>query len=208
MQYGFSLAQPLSVFSDLMHLHKPEERKQDYAADPGYLSATDIIFTPPPGDYDVAVTSRGGNYNNAWFEVNQQGVQEGKQYHLKQTFLFRNQTITQARYDKFYASVKNLLDAPVWQVAYLPQSGAAEKKLAAKANNGLEYKGQELLDQARHFLDEGSFAQALKVAEMAVAASPKNGEAFYVLGLAQGYQGQVEAANKSFLKATELGFSP
>ena len=41
----------------------------------------------------------------------------------------------------------------------------------------------------RYYLDHGEFQQALASAQQAVARAPQNGEAHYLLGMAQGYQG-------------------
>ncbi len=204
LNYAFSLEQPLVVFSDILHLHKPVERKQDYVIDPGYSILADVIFIPPASDYELVVSSRGGNYKNQWFDIEQSGKQEGKNYHLQQKFVLHKATIPLSTYPRFFAAVKNVLDAPAWQVIYTPKlpSGSMSK------NAGSTGPAQVQLEQVRQLLDRGDYAQALTMSQQVIIAAPKSGEAYYLLGLAQGYQDQVDAANKSFSQAKELGYSP
>jgi hypothetical protein len=201
MSYGFSLEQLLMVFTDLSRLHKPQERKQDYANEPPFQLIADVEFPAPVGDYRSAIQTRGGNYQNPWFSVTQQAKEEARRVNVHVQFTANDRRISLLEYPKFYAAAQNLLDAPGWQVHFLPATKSSTTNKAASDVGGL-------VAQARQALDSGDFAQALRLAQNAVAAAPKNGEAYYVLGLAQGYQEQVDAANQSFSRARELGYNP
>ena len=67
-------------------------------------------------------------------------------------------------------------------------------------------KSANFITLARLQIKNGAYDKALEAAIQAVKSEPKNGEAYYLLGLAQGYNNLLYESEKSFTKAEELGF--
>ena len=58
----------------------------------------------------------------------------------------------------------------------------------------------------RKLVSDGKFEEALEIATQLVNNNSNNGEYYYVLGLAQGYNNSLDAASKSFEQAERLGY--
>lgn len=200
--YAFSISQMLGVFSDFMRMHKPLERKQAVENDPGYNLLAQVQFAAPTGNYQGVIQTRGGNYQNTWFSLTQSAVEHKNSVTVALDWTLNKHTINIADYPKYYAAVQSVLDSASWQVAFVPNETATNTKLPAVD------KQAQLLGGIQHLLDSGNFADALSEAQKATHKFPNSGEAFYLLGLAQGYTDQGDAAQQSFTKARELGYVP
>jgi len=202
LTYGFGVSQLLSVFSDFMRMHKPAERKQAVENDPGYSLAAEVVFASPAGAYQPVIQSRGGNYQNAWFTLNQSSVEQKNTLVVKSHWVLHKNTVSLADYPKFYAAIQSVLESAVWQVTFVPQEASSS------STSGEGNKQAQILTSVQRLIDNGNFADALLEAQKATRKFPTSGEAYYLLGLAQGYLDKGEAAQQSFLKARELGFTP
>ncbi|MET0357541.1 MAG: tetratricopeptide repeat protein, partial [Cellvibrio sp.] len=67
-------------------------------------------------------------------------------------------------------------------------------------------KAANFISLAKLQIKNGEYDKALETAKQAIKSEPKNAEAYYVLGLAQGYNNLLIESEKSFSKAEELGF--
>ncbi|MEY4588240.1 MAG: hypothetical protein RL497_316 [Pseudomonadota bacterium] len=202
ISYSFGITQMLGVFSDFIRMHKPAERKQPIEHDPGYTLSAQVQFSAPAGNYQSFLQSRGGNYQNPWFTLSQSVQEEKNTVQVKLDWVLNKQKINLVDYPKYYAAVQSVLDGAIWQVNFTPQETQAPKGSAATGQES------QVLNSVHRLLDAGNFAEALREAQAATRKFPANGEAFYLLGLAQGYTDQGEAAQQSFNKARELGFVP
>ncbi len=202
LTYGFSISQMLNVFSDFNRLHKPSERKQALESDPGYILEAQVAFAAPAGAYQPVIQSRGGNYHNPWFSLNQSVLEQKNNLVVKTTWELNKATVTLADYGKFYSAIQSVLDAAPWQVTFVPAENPVDKPVA-QGN-----KQAQALSSVQGLIDAGKFNEALIEAQKAARKFPTSGEAYYLLGLAQGYLDQGEAAQQSFTKARELGFTP
>ena len=202
LTYGFGVSQLLNVFSDFVRMHKPAERKQALENDPGYSLSAQVVFASPGADYQPLIQSRGGNYHNPWFTLTQSAEEQKNTVAVKVDWVLNKYTLSLADYPKFYAAIQSVLDAAVWQVTFAPQENAPT---SGAGNSG---KQAQILSGVQRLIDAGNFAEALAEAQKATRKFPTSGEAFYLLGLAQGYADQGEAAQQSFTKARELGFAP
>lgn len=202
MVYAFGISQLLGVFSDLIHMHKPPERKQPIENDPAYTLSAQLLFRAPEGKYQSFVQSRGGNFHNAWFSLHQVVSEKENVVQVNVDWVLAKRIISLAEYPKYYSAVQSVLEGAIWQVGFLPKESASLPAKSARGDN------TPALAAIRQLLDSGDFSAALRAGQNAVKQFPNSGEAFYLLGLAQGYSDQAEAAQKSFKKARELGFAP
>lgn len=202
LTYGFGVNQLLNVFSDFVRMHKPAERKQALENDPAYSLSAQVVFVSPAAGYQPVIQSRGGNYHNPWFSLTQTAEEQKNAVAVKVDWVLHKYTVSVADYPKFYAAIQSVLDAAVWQVTFVPQENDTA---TAKTN---ESKQAQILGSVQRLIDAGNFAEAVIEAQKATRKFPTSGEAYYLLGLAQGYADQGEAAQQSFSKARELGFTP
>lgn len=206
INYLVNINQFMSLFSDLRNLHKPQDRVQDFATETGYSLSTRFVFPRPGPEFVVTLNSQGQNFDNPYFSVTQKGREEKDTYIVEQNIIFKPFRTTAKDYAHYYQLVQQLLDSGDWSISYNYDKGAAE--LAAltltAANSG---KADNFISIARLHIKKGAYAQALSAAIQATKIEPGSGEAYYMLGLAQGYSNLLYDSEKSFAKAEELGFA-
>jgi tetratricopeptide (TPR) repeat protein len=186
-------------------LHKPKDRVQDYENDPGYTLSTHLVFTRPTPDHIVIMNSQGQNFDNPYFSLEQKGHEENGNYIIDQKLVMKPGHIQLQDYAKFYEQIHQLLDSNEWSVSFRYDKNAVElAKLKKDATSG--ETTENFIALAKLQIRSGAYDKALESANKAVKNEPKNGEAYYLLGLAQGYSNLLYESEKSFAKAEELGF--
>lgn len=203
--YLFNITQLIGLFSDLNDLHKPQDRIQDFANDPGFALSTRLVFPQPNPEYIVTVNSQGQNFDNPYFSLTQKGHEENGNYIIEQRILFKTFRTTAKDYSQYYDLIQQLLESSDWSITYNHDKTAVElNKLNQTATTS--GKAENFISIARLYIKKGAYEKALTAATQATKAEPKNGEAYYLLGLAQGYSNLLYESEKSFAKAEELGF--
>lgn len=206
LTYAFNITQLTNLFTDFRDIHKPKDRIQEYEIDPGYTLSTHITFGRPSPNHIVSVTSQGQNFDNAYFSLEQKGHEENGNYIVDITLVIKASRVSPQDYTRFYEQIHQLLDASEWTLVYRYDKNAADlaalKESAAKTG-----KASSFIALAKLQIKNGSYSKALEAAAQAVKSEPKNAEAYYVLGLAQGYTNLLYESEKSFAKAEELGFN-
>ena len=205
LAYGFNITQLINLFTDFRELHKPQDRLQDYENDPGYTLSTHIVFTRPSPSHMATLSSQGQNFDNSYFSLTQSGHEDNGNYVIDQTLVVKPVRVSVQEYGKFYEQIHQLMDANDWSVIFRYDKNAAELATLkqAAASNG---KAENFIALARWQIKNGAYDKALESAQQAVKSESKNAEAYYVLGLAQGYNNQLYESEKSFAKAEALGF--
>lgn len=207
MTDGFSLQSMLGWATGFIDLDLPEKRVQDYVVDPGYRFSTEIFF-PNPTDYHQAhVISQTGTFDSRFFTLAQESHEVDGGYRIQQQLTVPSQRLTAKQYGDYYAEVQQLVMAPSWQVQFRYDKAHAELMALEQQRDELDPAASQVA-VARHHIRYGQYARALASAEQAVQTGPDNGEAHYVLGLAQGYQNLFSESDQSFRKARELGYRP
>jgi len=205
LTYGFSITQLTNLFTDFRELHKPEDRVQDYENDPGYTISAHINFGRPSPNHVVTLTAQGQNFDNAYFSLTQNGHEENGNYVVDINMVVKPTHISAQEYANFYRQIHQLFEASEWTLTYRYDKNAAD--LAALKQATITSKtATNFVALARLEVKNGAYDKALEAAQQAVKADPKNAEAYYVLGLAQGYNNMLYESDKSFAKAEELGF--
>jgi tetratricopeptide (TPR) repeat protein len=206
LSYGFNITQLLNLFTNLRSIDKPKDRTQEYEVDPGYTISTHIIFSRPTPNHVATLTSQGQNIDNEFFSLTQKGREENGNYIVDISLSVKPIRLSPQAYERFYEQVRQLLDASEWTVVYRYDKNTAELAALkqAAATNG---KAENFIALAKLHIKNGNYSNALEAATQAIKSEPKNAEAYYVLGLAQGYNNLLYESDKSFAKAEELGFS-
>lgn len=205
LNYGFNITQLLNLFTNLRSIDNPKDRTQEYEVDPGYTISTHITFGRPTPNHVATVTSQGQNFDNEFFTLTQKGREENGNYIVDINLSVKPTRLSPQAYARFYEQIHQLLDASEWAIVYRYDKNAADlaslKEIAAKTG-----KAESLIALAKLHIKNGNYGKALEAANQAVKNEPKNAEAFYILGLAQGYNNLLYESDKSFAKAEELGF--
>ena len=110
-------------------------------------------------------------------------------------------------YENFYNSTVKIPELGGWVVALQFDKVRNEEEVLedvkrAHGDNSFVY----LLGLARYQINIGEFNRALKPAEKAVKMDSNSAEAWYTLGVVQGFSGDLEESEKSFEKAKRLGY--
>lgn len=206
VNYVVNINQFMSLFTDFRDLHKPLDRRQDFANETGYTLSTRFLFPRPGPEYIARLNSQGQNFDNPYFTLSQKGREENGNYIVEQKIVFKPFRVTAKDYPQYYQLVQQLLDSGDWSLSYSQDSGASElAKLKQTATSSS--KADSFISMARLYIKKGAYDQALTAATQATKLEPKNGEAFHMLGLAQGYSNLLYDSEKSFAKAEQLGFS-
>lgn len=208
LNYSFSITQLTNLFADLRNLHKPQDRKQTYAVDPGFTLRSRIVFNSPSPEHKAQLKSQGENIDNAYYRLVQTGTEEGNRFIVTQEFTAKAAQISTANYADFYQKTTALQQSNDWLVAYEYNKTAAE--LHALESSAFDSNGKadiaSLIALAKLHIKSGDYEKSLKAAQQAVKVSPQKAEAYYVLGLAQGYNQLLSESDASFKKAEALGY--
>lgn len=203
INYGFSINQLLNLFSDLRNLHKPEDRKQPFVNDPGFTLRSTIVFTSPSAEHQLLMRSQGENMDNAYYSLKQQGVESDNQFKVTQELVIKSAKVPLDKYRDFYNKTQSLLNASDWSITYEYNKSNAE--LVALKNTD-QSDVNNLIAIAKHHIKNGAYEKALEAAQTAVKNAPQKAEAYYILGLAQGYNNKLADSDVSFKKAEALGY--
>lgn len=206
LTYGFNIIQLINLFTGFRDIHKPKDRIQDYEIDPGYTISTRINFGRPTSNHTVNVGSQGQNFDNEFFSLEQKGHEENGNYIVDIKLVVKAMRVTPQEYMRYYELTRQIFDASEWSITYRYDKNAADiaalKDTAAKTG-----KAASFIALAKLQIKNGDYGKALEAANQAIKSEPKNAEAYYILGLAQGYNNLLIESDKSFAKAEELGFN-
>lgn len=205
LAYSFNVLQMVNLFSDYRDLHKPQDRTQEYENDPGFTLSTRMVFTRPSPNHIYTLGNQGQNFDNPYFTLTQKGHDENGNYILEQTLVVKPVRISLQEYPRFYEQMRKLIDSNEWSLVYHFDKNAADLS-ALKQAAATTGKAENFIALAKLQIKNGAYDKALEAANQAVKGEPKNGEAWYMLGLAQGYSNLLYESEKSFAKAEELGF--
>lgn len=203
-----SFGQANNLFGNFSSMQVPETRKTPYED----LTEWKLYYTATfRGADDTQHTLLGASddMHTPYFTLTQKGKQEGNDYTVHMEYTKPKHTLTADQYRDYYEQLNKLNQIGAWTVSQTQseQDPALAKLEAIKVKNGEKsFKYQIAL--ARHSIETGNFEAALPPAEKAVALNNTSGEAWHVLGTAQGFNSLIEDSIASFEKAESLGYTP
>ncbi|WP_096086273.1 DUF3857 and transglutaminase domain-containing protein [Agaribacterium haliotis] len=205
-EYAASMAQMLRLFSSYSSLPLPESRRWPFYEPHGYSLGMHLNFEADK-NYLPALVQSADTLATPWFTLDHHSEQQGQQLKLELDFRKNELDLSAADYRDYYQAVQALDQRPVWLVKMLEDSSNSFAEAAEPLPSAVR-TAPGLIAQARALLEAGRFSEALNSAEQAVATQQQNGEAWYVLGLTQGFNSQIENSATSFAKAEDLGYQP
>lgn len=203
INYSFSITQLTNLFADLRNLHTVQDRKQPYVIDPGYNLRARIVFASPDNNHHLRVKTQGENIDNRYYTLTQSGQQDSNRYIITQDLTVKPLQVALQDYADFYQKTNELIESNDWLLSYEYNKTAAE--LLALESNG-KSDVASLIALTKLHIKNGAYKKSLATAQQAVKAGPNKAEAYYVLGLAQGYNQLLPESDASFKKAEALGF--
>ena len=201
---AIGINQLLRMFASISSLDTPENRINPMHIPRGYQLKLIADIESPQPDYEPYAASAGPNLETAFFRLNQRSQKTENGYRVEITFDLPDQLISQQDYKTFYEQITGIEKLSPWIVNFSRDPEAA--RLAGDTSLSEDASPAQRIARLQQWLDNGEFDKALQEAQALVEAYPDNGEAYYFLGLAQGYRGQFDSSNRSFAKAIELGY--
>ena len=197
------LNQILRMFEGLNEYEPPSLRDQDLEIRNGHVIRLIADINVPDDNYSAFTSSAGPSLDSEYFTLKQSSQPTDSGMRVTIEFSYPNQLITKEEYGHFYNELFSLEDLAPWVVSFTKDkqfSLPADKNIA-----GVDDSIQSRINGVQSLLDKGEFKKALAQAESLVSEFPKNAQAYYFLGLAQGYSGMFDQSNESFEKAMDLG---
>ena len=206
--FAVSITQALRMFSSLSQLPLPET-KQTRFYDP-YPYELHMNFRVHGDKHSSPILIQSSDaHNTPFFDLEYTSKTSDTNYQLSIHFKKPALNLSQKEYEQYYKTIKKIEDENAWLVKLIDNTGT-EKAVAIdtlkneKGEDSLEF----LIAKTRQLLEDGQFSDALIPAQKAVSLTDRNGEAWYILGMAQGFNAMIEESSTSFQKAEELGYIP
>ncbi len=201
---AIGINQLLRMFASISSLDTPDNRINPMHIARGYQLKLIADIESPRPDYAPYAASAGPSQNTAFFRLRQSSRKTENGYRVEIIFDLPDQLISQQDYKTFYDAIMGIEKLSPWYVNFSRDPDAGN--VASEATLADDATPTQRIARLQSWLDSGEFDKALQEAQALVEAYPDNGEAYYFLGLAQGYRGQFDSSNRSFAKAVELGY--
>ena len=206
--YGAGFNQLFQLFGHLRHLQLPHTRSNSFVDKHPYQLRLVATFNEAPNSL-AAVVKSGGDVITDYLELKQDGEAKPGAYTVTFDYQKKPVALTASEYQHYYAAVEKAANNEGWLVSMQPDTVRQnERQLAdiktAHGTQSLAY----FLAKARSDIAKADFEAALKAAQKAVEVDHKNGEAWYLLGMAQGFSAMIDDATSSFERAETLGYLP
>lgn len=202
---GAGIYQSYRIFGSLSDLQVPGSRHNRWV-NPQPADIRLNVSMKAPENEIPAVISSGIDFDTDFFSISQSSRQEGNRYLISIGFARDNLDLSPSEYHRYYDAINNLKSAGHWAVSYSTVSN--QNRLAGIKDSINENDLHDQLALARYYLQQGEFDRAIAPAKAATEIDSSSGEAWYILGVAQGYSALVEESEKSFSRATALGYTP
>lgn len=189
---SFNITQLVGTFAGVAQWHKPKDRVQPFEFDPGLWLDVEVNFLTDGKQYYPERLSSGPNIKNQWFTLKQQSERKGSTLSVTSSLIIPANQFSVTEYKDFYNTLFALEKELGFSVIYKGKHGVTS-----------DQKGPALV---RQLVADGKFKEALTLAKGLVSQDEDNGEHYYVLGLAQGYNGLLDESSESFESAESLGY--
>ena len=203
---GSSTNQLLRMFGGYSSLQIPDSRKNPYHSHLIFDYFLESVFKVPE-NYLGAFTQTGDDESNLFFSLKQTGSEIADDKVVKIHFRQPELKLSVSEYKQYYESINNVNDYGFWVVNLQEVSENTEvaiENIEHVSGDSFEH----FLALTKNQIESGEFEGALKSAKSAIEIDQKSGEAWYFLGTAQGFMGDIEKSRVSFSKAKLLGYIP
>lgn len=205
---GVSVIQLIRVFGINSGLQIPKTRKNRYVTALPIKTKLTAKFEAPK-NYRSALIQSAENFSRPYFEVQQKIESKGNIFFVEINTHQPPLNLSSVEYENYYNDMLKLGDTGAWVVnMQLDSDKLATNNITQLKNTEGENTLIYQVSLAKKHINSGDFQKALPVALRAVEIDNKNGEAWFVLGMAQGFSGSIEESQQAFENAKKLGFVP
>ena len=198
---GAGVSQMMRLLHNTNGMQIPADRKNHWINEQALMIRGNITFSSDSNE--LFVVDSGFNVDNDFFDINQTGKQiADNEYALSIDMAMNALDLSPQQYADYYAAIQDMKEAGHWMLRYGEKTEDAAS--TAPADDSLA----GLLQQAQQHIDQGQFEQAMNAAKQAVDLDKKNAEAWYLLGVTQGYNALIDESRESFSEASRLGYQP
>ncbi len=205
---GANIAQVLGMFGELNGLSLPETRQGPW------VSRQDITLqlnvTMNSSDRFASSLMRSAlDEINPYFEVRQIAKRMDNGFILSMDYRRSKFQLHSNDYAQFYKLSKDLMSGDGWKITfYLPIAITRTNSFGGDARQEGDETAAYHIARARVLIDLAQFEESEAASREAIDIDKENGEAWYVLGVAMGFQANLASAESAFARAKNLGFQP
>ncbi len=203
-----SIAQLVNVYFEPASLPAPVTRVNRFR-DPYIINIQYDITFDGGKKYLPALVQSADGFKNRYFSLDLNTKQEEAIFTVEFNFTRNKLDLDLAEYEDYYEAVNNIVKYSPWVVSMRPR---LESVVKASVEDAASKYGEDsvhyYIAKANGDIDKGNVGSALKAARKAVEIDASNGQAWYVLGKAQGLNALFEESSKSFAKGESLGYQP
>lgn len=203
-----SIIQALTLYADPSSLPNPKTRKNRFYEPYQYELEMYVQFIGEE-NHNPALLQSSDGFRTPHFSLEQNISSSNNTLSLAISFKREALDLSIEEYSKYHKAVNKIIQAPPWVVRQYQGSSTTAKLNLNNAQrkfglDSIQYK----LTQTKNLIDQGKFEEALPPAIEATQLDLKNGQAWYLLGTAQGLNAMFDESNNSFQKAEALGYLP
>ena len=206
--YGASVTQLLRVFSNINALPLPESRQNRFRDK--YAYSLNLSVTAHGLENQIPALVQSVDQSRfQFFALESSTTNLDRDYRIDIRFHKPGLDLDTAQYQGYYSELMSLGTNSTWLVRMVPEETlVASTALPLNATHNGAPSATDFIVRARHQIENGLFEDAVESAQQAVHMQKANGEAWYVLALAQGFSSLIDDASQSFARAEELGYLP
>ncbi len=201
LSYAASFSQLFNLFGGFNDYQTPESRQHRFVEYYDSSLSLRIKMQTQSGVTPTVIQSSGDKIT-PFYSLKQQGLQEKEAYVIEANFESYPVNLSVAEYKAYFGGLEKITQLAPWVIRMFDDTSLAED--IDTDNKDTAYA----LAIAKQNIDEGRFEKALISAKYAVSLDTQNGEAWYLLGLAQGLNTLLDESEDSFKKAESLGYLP
>lgn len=193
------IRQSLSSFTYLMTLPSPADRKYDFSLNFPFKIDYHYQLAFPRNQYKNEVLTEPVSSKTQYFSVDTSLKYSNNGISVRSEFTLEDPAIPVSDYKEFYKSLQSGIQHSNWVAIFVRQS--QDTAGSTNKNDGPLAKIDELLNAM-------NYDDAYEALQAYLTKYPASGEAYYKLGIAQGWRDEYEASEKSLQKAKSLGYQP
>lgn len=207
--FGASINQLMRLFSNANQLPLPETKRYRFFDKHPFELHMQANFEATVQQQTPALIQAADNVFSPYHELSYKSRSEKQRYTVDMHYKKYALNLNNQEYQSYYDQIQAISTSETWLVRMVNDENSKRAiALKEKANQFGAQSAEFFIAHARTLIEEGQFGEALEPALKAVDLQQANGEAWYVLGMAQGFNAMIDESSQSFQKAEELGFVP
>ena len=208
LPFSFTFLVPLTFFTALNPLPSPLDRKTDFVVGYGCTIKGKWTYSADNENFVVFQLPDLESMDTAYVSFQEQVLEQKNSVKATAELILKKDHIPIHHYNEFYNDIQKVIKRGTKTIT-LGRKKVDHDALVLEAQlNNAPDSHENMLALAKHYLKIGKYEDAQKLLEQASTLNQESGEIHYFLGVALGYNNEMEAAQKEFETAGRLGFMP